>query len=167
GSLALYVVPLRPRLRAPSRLFPYTTLFRSPGRDGQAQRRRPRRPVPRRGGHECRPFGHLLCAEPSHRFRRLGRGRELLRPHRRPDRKSTRLNSSHVSISYAVFCLKKKKPGHARTDDGTTPGSHAHVAGDSSPFWLVTGRLTGNVRARTPAHATYRNLLQNLFFAFL
>src|SRR6267378_3040927 len=30
-------------------------------------------------------------------------------PHRRPDRKSTRLNSSHVEISYAVFCLKKKK----------------------------------------------------------
>src|SRR5437868_9741143 len=29
--------------------------------------------------------------------------------HNRPDRKSTRLNSSHVSISYAVFCLKKKK----------------------------------------------------------
>src|SRR5437868_12789998 len=28
------------------------------------------------------------------------------------DRKSTRLNSSHVSISYAVFCLKKKRPGH-------------------------------------------------------
>src|SRR3712207_7629752 len=31
------------------------------------------------------------------------------RPHRRPDRKSTRLNSSHANISYAVFCLKKKK----------------------------------------------------------
>src|SRR6266513_4531627 len=31
------------------------------------------------------------------------------RPGRQPDRKSTRLNSSHVSISYAVFCLKKKK----------------------------------------------------------
>src|SRR5437868_12749408 len=33
---------------------------------------------------------------------------------RRIDRKSTRLNSSHVSISYAVFCLKKKKSSHAR-----------------------------------------------------
>src|SRR5690242_20796209 len=31
------------------------------------------------------------------------------RSHRRPDRKSTRLNSSHMSISYAVFCLKKKR----------------------------------------------------------
>src|SRR6266581_8480384 len=34
------------------------------------------------------------------------------RPGRRPDRKSTRLNSSHPSISYAVFCLKKKKKKH-------------------------------------------------------
>src|SRR5207249_5142469 len=33
-------------------------------------------------------------------------------PYRDPDRKSTRLNSSHVSISYAVFCLKKKKQKH-------------------------------------------------------
>src|SRR5699024_11730852 len=44
-------------------------------------------------------------------------------PHRtgrRGDRKSTRLNSSHVSISYAVFCLKKKKdPTHTRGDAGT------------------------------------------------
>src|SRR6266496_3976658 len=35
--------------------------------------------------------------------------RRLPRPHRHRDRKSTRLNSSHVEISYAVFCLKKKK----------------------------------------------------------
>src|SRR5699024_11731952 len=34
----------------------------------------------------------------------------------REDRKSTRLNSSHVSISYAVFCLKKKKTGHTCTE---------------------------------------------------
>src|SRR3712207_8011220 len=33
-----------------------------------------------------------------------------LKDRRRPDRKSTRLNSSHANISYAVFCLKKKKP---------------------------------------------------------
>src|SRR3712207_7747567 len=32
-----------------------------------------------------------------------------VRPHARPDRESTRLNSSHANISYAVFCLKKKK----------------------------------------------------------
>src|SRR6266498_3564446 len=38
------------------------------------------------------------------------RGRESLHRHGPADRKSTRLNSSHVRISYAVFCLKKKKP---------------------------------------------------------
>src|SRR3712207_8982634 len=46
--------------------------------------------------------------------RRRGRGRAYRRPDPRPlaqgpDRKSTRLNSSHANISYAVFCLKKKK----------------------------------------------------------
>src|SRR5689334_24247915 len=43
------------------------------------------------------------------------------------DRKSTRLNSSHSSISYAVFCLKKKKTADEElgTADGPTPGSNA------------------------------------------
>src|SRR5207249_6382684 len=45
-----------------------------------------------------------------HRPRGRPRGREP--PRGRRDRKSTRLNSSHVSISYAVFCLKKKKGRH-------------------------------------------------------
>src|SRR5438105_15947073 len=71
-----------------STLFPYTTLFRSHGR-------------PR----------HRLRKEPS-LHPGLGRG-GLRRRRRRPgsrsaDRKSTRLNSSHEWISYAVFCLKKK-----------------------------------------------------------
>src|SRR5690606_40619534 len=39
----------------------------------------------------------------------LGRGRRRQPQHQGQDRKSTRLNSSHVKISYAVFCLKKKK----------------------------------------------------------
>src|SRR5690606_41514881 len=48
---------------------------------------------------------------PPHRQPRGARGLELLARRRLPrrDRKSTRLNSSHVKISYAVFCLKKKK----------------------------------------------------------
>src|SRR5690242_21272576 len=82
-------------------LFPYTTLFRSrAGGDRQvAPRRRVRRP---------------RAAERRHRG-------DLDRPRRlaaRQDRKSTRLNSSHMSISYAVFCLKKKnlkQVGLART----------------------------------------------------
>src|SRR6266850_2683704 len=70
-------------IRRPPRstLFPYTTLFRSLARRDRA------RPDFRRGD---------------------GRGRRLP-PGGAGDRKSTRLNSSHLVISYAVFCLKKKK----------------------------------------------------------
>src|SRR3712207_6954746 len=84
-------------IRRPPRstLFPYTTLFRS-------QRPRPpaRRPDRDGLGHR-RAEGALPAADPQRR-RDLVPG--LLR-----DRKSTRLNSSHANISYAVFCLKKKK----------------------------------------------------------
>src|SRR5215813_15041962 len=68
-------------IRRPPRstLFPYTTLFRPRCRNGRAPNSVPRAA----GSHSCR--------------------------HSRRDRKSTRLNSSHVRISYAVFCLKKKK----------------------------------------------------------
>src|SRR5437773_12563750 len=72
-------------IRRPPRstLFPYTTLFRS-----------------RRERHRG-PGGRRLAPRRSHRADQL---RGLCR-----DRKSTRLNSSHITISYAVFCLKKKK----------------------------------------------------------
>src|SRR5690349_23063614 len=78
-------------IRRPPRstLFPYTTLFRSGGGLG---------PV---AGHRGR-----LAARDS---RRGARTPESARTVLRTDRKSTRLNSSHVEISYAVFCLKKKK----------------------------------------------------------
>src|SRR6266540_6545274 len=71
-------------IRRPPRstLFPYTTLFRSRGLSCSSFR--------------CRDRTTLLMA---------CRGRRW-RPR---DRKSTRLNSSHITISYAVFCLKKKK----------------------------------------------------------
>src|SRR5204862_8026764 len=85
--LFLLLLPPPPR----STLFPYTTLFRS--RVSRSRhRRRTRRPKspPRR---TPRP----TCAAPA------ASGAEC------EDRKSTRLNSSHVEISYAVFCLKKKK----------------------------------------------------------
>src|SRR5438477_2110004 len=88
-------------IRRPPRstLFPYTTLFRS----GEGKRERPRRAGARggRGGRGGGPRG----AGRGGRMRRGGAGREA----RGRDRKSTRLNSSHMSISYAVFCLKKKK----------------------------------------------------------
>src|SRR3712207_6891213 len=94
-------------IRRPPRstLFPYTTLFRSI-RKTAAQRPRggtPRRrqPDPSRRGARLRP-GPRAGGEG---------GGHLIEPpaDRGPDRKSTRLNSSHANISYAVFCLKKKK----------------------------------------------------------
>src|SRR5437899_7021388 len=91
-SSPLFFFFLMTRRPPRSTLFPYTTLFRS----------------------ERRPFNQ------DHGAHAAGRVCVGLRPSRRsasgdrrdssqPDRKSTRLNSSHLGISYAVFCLKKKK----------------------------------------------------------
>src|SRR3712207_7910196 len=98
-------------IRRPPRstLFPYTTLFRSPGGrlvvahgDERAPDVAPdhpsREPEQRRRDHEREEVEELIVR----------------------DRKSTRLNSSHANISYAVFCLKKKKPTR------TEPSSHPH-----------------------------------------
>src|SRR5436305_8950092 len=93
-------------LRPPpgSTLFPYTTLFRSrPGQD------------------EFRKFETSFNLSPDG-GKRFGRFTE--------DRKSTRLNSSHVRISYAVFCLKKKTtkagPYSFLTTDRTSIGAPTH-----------------------------------------
>src|SRR5690349_21896822 len=84
GEPPLFFIMLRPPPR--STLFPYTTLFRSPAdKHGKRHRHHP---------------GSLPA------FDQFG----LL--DLRLDRKSTRLNSSHVEISYAVFCLKKKRAYH-------------------------------------------------------
>src|SRR2546430_9200574 len=87
-------------IRRPPRstLFPYTTLFRSfPGGSSSA----------------------MICIaelEPTQRAAYCGSIGYL-------DRKSTRLNSSHSQISYAVFCLKKKKPvGHHQLHVGVARG---------------------------------------------
>src|SRR3712207_8351731 len=89
-------------IRRPPRstLFPYTTLFRSVDLD----------PRERHG-----PLHGRSCAEthdhhPAHWEGELTHPRE--HRGREQDRKSTRLNSSHANISYAVFCLKKKKNIH-------------------------------------------------------
>src|SRR3712207_8854168 len=95
-------------IRRPPRstLFPYTTLFRS-----EIVFRR----VERREGELAgmRPLGTAAAGNPLEiqPFRRDGErdvSPALERERDRPDRKSTRLNSSHANISYAVFCLKKK-----------------------------------------------------------
>src|SRR2546427_4983170 len=85
-------------IRRPPRstLFPYTTLFRSGAALGNTSRRIP---TGRRGACGRNRVDRALAP------RRAARaGGRLPR-----DRKSTRLNSSHSQISYAVFCLKKKK----------------------------------------------------------
>src|SRR5687768_17767743 len=93
-----------------STLFPYTTLFRSHARAGAArdllgrERRRSRRPALELG-------------------RAQGGG---------GDRKSTRLNSSHGYISYAVFCLKKKK---FFTDYRTLGGGRGRERGGIVRYW--------------------------------
>src|SRR3712207_7806058 len=85
-------------IRRPPRstLFPYTTLFRSAGgsqgREGGTPRARGDAYLRRRAPSADKPAA------------RLNSSASLAR-----DRKSTRLNSSHANISYAVFCLKKKK----------------------------------------------------------
>src|SRR3712207_7545327 len=90
-------------IRRPPRstLFPYTTLFRSGhgiGSDEVRPDRHGAEPVPPGGQHS---FELLPCPA-------LGHCRSAAHP-LQVDRKSTRLNSSHANISYAVFCLKKKK----------------------------------------------------------
>src|SRR5439155_22785238 len=91
-------------LRPPptSTLFPYTTLFRSALVAQLGRRRDPRR-VPSLEGEQAQPRPGPLRAGPL--LRAAGRAPGLLHL----DRKSTRLNSSHVAISYAVFCLKKNR----------------------------------------------------------
>src|SRR3712207_7597630 len=99
-------------IRRPPRstLFPYTTLFRSLDRlrrgGGQGADHVVGLEALGAGGGDAEPGQHLeqdrhLRHQPVRdRLAALGAG---------PDRKSTRLNSSHANISYAVFCLKKKK----------------------------------------------------------
>src|SRR3712207_7712716 len=90
-------------IRRPPRstLFPYTTLFRSGGRRGERHGRVPlEHPVGGAGGeHRAARIAEPVIDDFAARA-------DDLEPE---DRKSTRLNSSHANISYAVFCLKKKK----------------------------------------------------------
>src|SRR5256885_12591845 len=86
-------------IRRPPRstLFPYTTLFRSVGRTARGRRGSPVVAAPEPAGAADPGLGGGPGACPG------GGGAAAA------DRKSTRLNSSHLVISYAVFCLKKKK----------------------------------------------------------
>src|SRR5256885_10400481 len=96
-------------IRRPPRstLFPYTTLFRSSGRavcrEAQGPARTKEKDYGRAGEITLRRSAHAPALSCDAR----AAGHELSRPVD-ADRKSTRLNSSHLVISYAVFCLKKK-----------------------------------------------------------
>src|SRR5689334_24478286 len=96
------MIPRPPR----STLFPYTTLFRSIALGEQfADPGRRHAPIGVDGPHVVDDLHDEPEALP-HRPQQLGVTGTAASE---PDRKSTRLNSSHSSISYAVFCLKKKK----------------------------------------------------------
>src|SRR5437764_8606503 len=90
-------------------LFPYTTLFRS-RRAAPSSMTRPRSNRDRRETRfEARDRSRRAARRRSSPTRAGARGPSIERAHRTmEDRKSTRLNSSHRCISYAVFCLKKK-----------------------------------------------------------
>src|SRR5438477_3733454 len=94
-----------------STLFPYTTLFRSQEALQRAQQ------IMYAKQHTQLDVEHIFLA--------LLQQRNSLPAQ---DRKSTRLNSSHMSISYAVFCLKKKRP----TTTDSTPAS-SETATDTTP----------------------------------
>src|SRR5438874_7382580 len=101
NSLILSFFFLMIRRPPRSTLFPYTTLFRSIHR-GVAAR-------------VAELFARLIEA----RRQRFDARAEDVRESEQQDRKSTRLNSSHVEISYAVFCLKKKKKKNQKKDRPT------------------------------------------------
>src|SRR2546426_7668319 len=99
-------------IRRPPRstLFPYTTLFRSRDRADARPDVRDASPAPGMGD----------------------RGASQGRSPPRPDRKSTRLNSSHLVISYAVFCLKKKNTlPHKKTLSSNTSYRRKHAVLES------------------------------------
>src|SRR5690349_4073365 len=135
----LFTIPLHPHLT----LFPYTTLFRS--RVFQAAARFCHVSCPNRGGcylTKCIDEGVLQGSEPN---AAAVEG----------DRKSTRLNSSHVEISYAAFCLKKTSallssllPTRPRNvlcfsfHDTATPASYTLSLHDALPISCLPGSRT-------------------------
>src|SRR2546421_9464981 len=112
-------------IRRPPRstLFPYTTLFRSQAKraDGQAKKEQKT--------HQVGLVEIPRAAHGAYNGNKQGNATNRQRPLLKAveDRKSTRLNSSHDQISYAVFCLKKKKKKQMKTTDSKrTPLTSMH-----------------------------------------
>src|SRR5256885_7255169 len=103
-------------IRRPPRstLFPYTTLFRSVYQDFQTHRRAAvREATIARFEQQVAPDGQNLVAVLHTLYTGFPEFKEAVDDAMHADRKSTRLNSSHLVISYAVFCLKKTNEMHA------------------------------------------------------
>src|SRR5205807_9928385 len=105
-STHTYLSPLSPPPRSP--LFPYTTLFRSRALPEHGPELYRRQALHRRAARGRGVRGPLPRRDRRPARRRPARAGHAGRAARPRDRKSTRLNSSHLVISYAVFCLKKK-----------------------------------------------------------
>src|SRR5205807_9139798 len=109
--LSFFIFFLLIRPPPTSTLFPYTTLFRSlrsqyrsGGKRSHYEAAASPHITTTSSNHRSRGLIAIVLAQPVDLFTALGDVRGVSR-----DRKSTRLNSSHLVISYAVFCLKKKK----------------------------------------------------------
>src|SRR2546430_6234884 len=149
-------------IRRPPRstLFPYTTLFRSPHARGDAHHDRLADGVDRRIRH-LREQLLEVRVEKRLALREDGEGRVV--PHRADgDRKSTRLNSSHSQISYAVFCLKKKKYTRKIRAFQTAPqlGHCYHPVSSPSPprtqHLIRTGSLTASLPSQSGRPSSLR-----------
>src|SRR2546421_4862704 len=149
-------------IRRPPRstLFPYTTLFRSPRRPprkGPATRSSARRArwstgssVPSRCWRSPRTSARRSVRRTSQRENRGGRAR---------DRKSTRLNSSHDQISYAVFCFKKKKkPATSWSQLKPSCPSLSYKKKNRSSFLRSTGYTPISLTRRTGLYDTSTRL---------
>src|SRR3712207_7980046 len=128
----VYIVFFFLMIRRPPRstLFPYTTLFRSshfhPGLGEQASA----------SGREARTMIRPFQGKHPqiHPTAFVEESAQVIGDVHIGDRKSTRLNSSHANISYAVFCLKKKKLNHTNHSSQRYPYAYRHLPLSFSPL---------------------------------
>src|SRR5256884_2668168 len=142
-------------IRRPPRstLFPYTTLFRSARSEADDDRREgaDRRALGRREPAEVN--AHYGEKEEQDELPHAARGAQALAQEHR-DRKSTRLNSSHGYISYAVFCLKKKKRDTYR---GQRDHTHSPCCAPVSPQVYRLGQSYGRELCPRARRSSGRN----------
>src|SRR5688572_9146185 len=152
-------------IRPPPRstLFPYTTLFRSRAAraarrcDAARSRRTSRRSAARsaRRSRTCSTRGGTRSASPAPSRAATSRSA-------RGDRKSTRLNSSHSQISYAVFCMKKRRrPGCHAVSDPTPAEIHTLSLHDALPISRSPSGSAMRRRTKSPNVAPERRSISS------